>query len=131
MRKRSAKQWARLLLHVLEGQGEYAQKETMTGFVALLEEAHVRSRWREIARALNIVWRERYGAAEIVVSAPTDLSSDTFLPLEKAFPRTSITQKRIPELLGGAKVQVDDRVIDGTVLGTLDYFKQVLLQDHV
>lgn len=127
MKKRSAKQWARALVAVLDETPEGKRDGVMTGFVQLLEEAHLRSRWREIANALSLVWKERYGAGTIELTT-TEPQKEVLEALEKKFPHTAVDERIDPECLGGAKVRIDDRVIDATLRAQLTDLKQQLLQ---
>ena len=125
--KVTTRHYAETLIEICEGKSGNALELVLKDFVELLSDRHERSRWREIARSLEAAWQRRYGAATVSVETPQKITAALEQELQKRFPHATITQKIAPELLGGARVQIDDRILDGSLSGSLDRLKHQLV----
>jgi F-type H+-transporting ATPase subunit delta len=97
-------------------------------FIRLLAERQELYRVREVLRAIDAVWREKYGAANVNVTTAYPISKDLRAAIEKAAGGASVTETVEPALIGGARIRIDDRLIDGTVAGHLDRLRNVLTE---
>lgn len=115
----SAKQLASALI-------DTAQKHTAPGaanaLIALLAKAGELRQVRAIAEAVELVWKQRYGAATVTVETAHPLTAALRRRLEAVARGAELRETVDPSLIGGARVRVDDRVVDGTIAG---YLKQL------
>lgn len=72
-----------------------------------------------IVRALDTVWRERFGAARIRVASAHAISAGLRAHLETLAPGADLETHVDVSLIGGALVRVDDKQLDATVAGSL------------
>ncbi|MBI2485093.1 F0F1 ATP synthase subunit delta [Candidatus Uhrbacteria bacterium] len=112
--KKPAVYWARLLYTLASQKTGEELTEALRVFVQHLERHNARSRWREIARAFEDVWRKEHGAATVELSSVEEPDRHWRDRLAKTFPGAEIRLTRDSELLGGAVLQIDDRRIDMT-----------------
>jgi len=125
-KKIDAKKFARALVEAMEGKSAKEIEKIAADFVSYLSEARLLVYWRDIARSLDSVWKEKYGVASVTVTSAHPLSEKARKALEKANPGADISETVDSELIGGAIVRIDDRIIDGSVLGTLNSLKTIL-----
>ena len=73
---------------------------------------------------MDAVWAKKFGAATIHVSTAYPLEKDVKTKLEKIAQGAEIQETVDKELIGGAKLRVDEKIIDGSVKGHLDQLAQ-------
>lgn len=128
MKKINAKKFARVLIDAVEGKSQAEMEEIISEFIVYLSQNRLLSWWREIARGVESVWKEKYGVANVAVTSAHPLSEKSRQALEKAAPGADLVETVDPELIGGAIVRIDDRIIDGSILGALNSLKQTLVR---
>lgn len=124
--KVSARQYARAFVDAtaeLEGQ---ELEDAAEAFVALLKEKNILQKWRDIVRQIDFIWRERYGVASVSVVSAHPLTKAAEKALEKIAQGAEFVSSVDSELIGGAVVRIDDRVIDASVSGYLQRLKTAL-----
>ena len=84
-------------------------------------------RWRDLERELHEAWRRTYGASKITVASAHPLTKEFIKQIEAMAQGAEVNQLVDERLLGGALIRVDERRLDGTVLGALTRLKQALL----
>lgn len=124
--KITARQYAETLLTLTEDKSGKALELVMKDFVEMLSDRHERSRWREIARSFEAAWKRRYGTASVRVETAHALSEAARSLVEKQFPKATIEEVVQPELIGGARFRIDDRVLDASAAGQLNRLRQHL-----
>lgn len=124
--KMSAKQLARGLFAEIEAHGASETDAVAEAFVAYLAERHELSRWREVVRALDVVWKEAFGVATVEIVSARNLSKELGAALEKKFAGASVTIRMDEGAIGGACVRIDDRILDGTIRARLQSLKEQL-----
>lgn len=124
--KINAKQLARGLFAEIEARGASETDAVAEAFVAYLAERHELSRWREVVRALDVVWKDAFGVATVEIVSARDLTKELGAALEKKFAGASVTLRVDKEAIGGACVRIDDRIVDGTIRTRLASLKQAL-----
>lgn len=72
-----------------------------------------------IVRALDTVWRERFGAARIRIASAHPISAALRERLERLAPGADLETSVDASLIGGAIVCIDDRQLDASVAGSL------------
>jgi len=125
--KVSARQYAETLLQISEDKSGKALDLIVKDFVALLSDRHERSRSREIARAVESAWKRRYGVATVKLQTAHRISAGLDGELKERFPQATIEYEVRPELIGGARLQIDDRLLDGSISGQLSRLKNQLI----
>jgi F0F1-type ATP synthase delta subunit len=117
--KRSEKQLAQTFVTSLKGadlsQVESAASE-LIGLLASRNEIH---RIQGVIDAIEVVWRETYGAATITIETAHPLTTSLRDKLEKIAQGAQIKEKVRPEIIGGAKLRIDETIIDGSIEGHL------------
>lgn len=128
MKKINAKKFAGVLVDAVEGKTTNEMEEIISEFVAYLSRNRLLAFWREIVRGIEWVWKERYGAANVSVVSAHPLSKKFRDDLEKITPGAEINETIDAELIGGAVIRIDDRIIDGSIAGQLNDLRQVLIK---
>jgi len=126
--KLTSKQLADVFISSLEGKGKGDLAKAAEGFIKLLAQRQELFRVHDIIRQIDSVWKEKFGAANISVETAYPLSNEVVSSLTKAAKGATIHTKVNKELIGGAKIRIDDRLIDGTVAGRLMALKETLSQ---
>jgi F-type H+-transporting ATPase subunit delta len=124
--KLRARQLARAYVEMTDGKSAKEVEKIAAEFVRFLAERHELPKWREIVRSIDDVWRERHGVASVTVISAHPLTTSARKALEKAASGATLTEAVDPSLLGGARVRIDDRIIDATVSGYLTSLKTTL-----
>lgn len=104
------------------------QLETqMKEIVAYLATQGLLGRWRDLERELHEAWKRKHGASKITIATAHALTATARKALEEVAQGAEVNQVVDERLMGGALIRVDERRIDGTVLGALTRLKQALL----
>lgn len=80
-----------------------------------------------VIRALDRVWRERFGAARITVTSAAALPKAELDRLQQLAPGADLTAHVDPAVIGGAIVRLDDKLLDGSVAGALGRLSDSLI----
>lgn len=126
--KLSAKQLATALVNATEGKQGAELAEATSGFVRLLAERGDLGRLNEIIRAVDAVWRERFGAASVSVESAAPLSEKLKAAVGKLANGADVSFSVNPALVAGARIRLDDRIIDNTLSGRAERLRQTLLE---
>ncbi len=126
--KITAKQYAEALLEVTDGTSGKDLEDSTKEFVGYLSETGAIGRTQQILRALDGVWKKRHGAAKIFVETAFPLEKDMRAHIQTLAPGATLYERVSPELLGGIKIRIDDRMIDGSVAGSLLRLKRALAE---
>lgn len=125
----TAKQLASALVDATQGASE---AQTQQAAASLVE--HLRTERRvhlvpRVIRALDAVWRERFGASRVRVSSAHPLPKAEVAKLMALAPGADFEATVNPALIGGAIVRLDDRLMDGSTAGTLKRLETMLQSD--
>lgn len=123
--KYTTKQLASVVIDLIE-QEKRDVTEVTDGLVQLLSEQHDLKRMHDLDRAIEQIWKERNGVATLTIETAHPLSSALKKKLEQLAKGAELREIVSPELIGGARLTIDDRVIDGTVTTTLDQLRTTL-----
>jgi F-type H+-transporting ATPase subunit delta len=121
--KINCKQFAKAFVEAVEGKSDKEVEKLASEFVGFLSERGLMSFWRETVRSIDGVWKEKYGLSSVVITSAHPLSEKARKSLEKMSAGAEIIEEVKPELIGGAIVRVDDRIVDGSVSGALNSLK--------
>lgn len=122
------KQLARALIETCEQKGVDIDKAA-DGVVALLAQQRELARVRDVMEAVEHVWKQKYGAATVTIQTAHPLTAALHRKIEEAAAGAEVRSSVNQQLIGGARVRVDDRIIDGSITGKLEQLKSVL--NHV
>lgn len=119
--KLTNKQLAEVLFDAVEK--EKNKNEISDSFVKLLAERQELHRISNIILAFEQIWKKHYGIANVTIETAYPLSVEIKKRLEKIAPGAEIKEIVNKELIGGAKIRVDDKIIDGSVSCQLEQLK--------
>lgn len=126
--KAKPKQLADALLAATEGKSGLALDETVRGFLEWMHGVGQLHRAREVMRAVDAAWKRRYGVARVAVESAHALPVKAQQAVDKLAKGADVSFAVDPSLIGGARVRVDDLVLDNTVLGRAERLKQQLME---
>ena len=127
MKKQEAKRYARVLVESTKGLEGKALDAVVLAFIEILRERGHAGAIRQILAALDGVWRETYGASSIHVASAHPLSRKARDVLTKLAPGAEFREEVDPALIAGARVRIDDTVLDATLTGHLATLQRLLL----
>ena len=76
-------------------------------------------RFREIIRAIDHVWKEKHGVATLTIETAYPLPAAMRSILEKQTAGAEIRERVDASLIGGARIRIDEMLIDGSISGAL------------
>ena len=121
--KTEARQLARGLFVEIQARGAEETDAVTEAFVAYLSLRHELSRWREVVRALDGVWKEKFGVGNVEVTSARELSKELQASIGEAFQGASVTTRVLEQTIGGMSIRIDDRIIDATIRARLESLK--------
>jgi len=95
-------------------------------FITLLDERDELHRVSEVIEAIESVWKQTYGAATITVETAHLLTDKVKQKLEQLSEGVELNIHLNASLIGGARIRIDDRIIDGSIAGHLQQLKNIL-----
>jgi len=104
----------------------------VVAFLNLLVEQRQMRILEVISQAFLVLRHERFGILRATVETAHPLSAESRAQLKEALVVATgrdvfITEKPCPELIGGVRVQVGDRIIDGSIAGRLKQIREQTL----
>ncbi|MBI4591847.1 F0F1 ATP synthase subunit delta [Candidatus Uhrbacteria bacterium] len=124
--KRNEKQLARAFVTALEGATRLQVDGAATELVALLASRNEVHRVKSVIEAIETVWRETYGAGTVKIETAHPLTAALRKKLEALAPGAQIKENVRTEIIGGAKLRIDETIIDGSIEGHLAHLNQAL-----
>jgi|GEM_PF-858806 len=92
-------------------------------FVKFLSERAELHRISGVIQSFEKIWKDKFGAATITVESAHPLSVSLKKRVEEIAPGAEIREIVNEELIGGAKIRLDDRAVDGSISGQLQRLK--------
>lgn len=124
--KPNSKHIAQLYLNFMDDcEKKNLEKQTAV-FFDFISQTYSGISWKEVLRSLDSLWKKHYGISEISIQSATELNASTKTSLEKTFKGASVKASIKKELLSGALIQIDDKILDGSLLGQLTSLKNTL-----
>ena len=117
--KSSEKQLAWTIVETLEGASKETLEQTTKAVIDLLASRNELHRLSGLIEAIEQVWIQKYGTATITVETPYLLSDTLRKKLETLAQGAQLKEEVRPELIGGARLRVDETIIDGSIQGHL------------
>lgn len=122
------KQLATAYLKATESCEEKELEEISKQFVTYLKKHYLLGKTHAILAAIDQAWKEQYGVSQVKITTAYPLTKKSLQALEKAAHGASVETFVDPTLIGGARLQIDDRILDGSIQGQLSSLKQILLE---
>ncbi len=126
-KKLSANQYAKVLYEVTQGlQGESLSK-AISEFTILVRKNQAWKRMAEIVEAFQKYARKQEGWVELHVTSAHELSEKMIEEISKQFGgKADVTVAEDAKLIGGIKVQTDNKIFDASVKTQLQKMKETL-----
>jgi F-type H+-transporting ATPase subunit delta len=125
--KLSNKQLAGILVDLVEKSPSNVSGAT-DEFISWLSESGQMKRYRDVVKAVDTVWIEKTGIATVSIESAHELSSALAESLEKIASGAEVRTSVDESLIGGAKVRIDERIIDGSIKGHLEQLTKTLTE---
>lgn len=116
------KQLAELLIDLCETK-QQSVSDITDAFISLMAEHQYMEQLRDVVEAIESVWKERYGAATITIESAHPLTTALKKKLSALAKGAELKEVVDGSLIGGARVRIDDRIIDGSIAGYLSQLK--------
>lgn len=100
--------------------------EVSDAFVKLLAERNELHRISEIMFEFDKIWKEKFGITSLTIETAHPLSSETKKSLSKITKGAELKEIINEKLIGGAKIRIDDKIIDGSISSQLQQLKAQL-----
>ena len=121
----TTKQLASVVIDLIEKE-DLNVEDVSNGCVRLLAEQHELQRMHDVLGAIEQIWRERHGAATIMIETAHPLNETLRKHLIKLGEGAEMREVVNEAFIGGARLTIDDRVIDGTVTTALEQLRRTL-----
>ena len=118
---------ARALLQALNAVPEKDREVAAHAFLEELKRMHKLPESAAFLRAIEQVWSEVFGPKTVCLTAAHRVPAALKEKLAEVLPSAEVKSVIDPRLMGGATLRLDDRIIDSSVLGTLERMKKALL----
>ena len=122
--KRNEKQLAEVLVDQLADVSGKELEQAAADLVKLCAERNQLERVKGVMRAIDAVWAKKFGAATIHVTTAYPLEKSMRAKLEKIAQGAEIRENVDVDLIGGATLRIDEKIIDGSIKGHLDQLAQ-------
>ncbi len=126
--KMTSAQYASVLFKLTKDLSGRDLSKATDAFVKKLGARHELTRWREIVRAFDNLWRREYGSANVHVTTAHDPTKKFLDEVHDAYPNADVTHSVDDKLMGGAILQVDDALYDGSIAGQLKRLQNEMTQ---
>ena len=121
------KQLAKVLFDTIEKGNKKDLSAITDEFVRFLAERAELHRMSGVIQSFEKIWKEQYGAATITVESAHPLPVSLKKQVEEIAQGAEIREIVNEKLIGGAKIRLDDRAVDGSISGRLNQIKFALL----
>lgn len=126
MQRISNRKLADLLVEHAAEKPRAEMTKVIQSFVKELAALGLMHQWRNIEHELHGAWKRKFGAANITVVSAHGITATARRMLEELAPGADLVERVDERLMGGAIVRIDDRRIDGSLMGALQRLKQTL-----
>ena len=121
------KQLAKVLFDTIEKENKKDISAITDEFVRLLAERAELHRISGVIQSFEKIWKDKFGAATITVESAHALSVSLKKQIEEIAPGAEVREIVNENLIGGAKIRLDDLAVDGSISGRLNQIKLALL----
>ncbi len=124
--KGSEKKLAQVFVESVEGKKDAEIAQAAKDLVVLLSERKELHRLSGVIDAIEQVWAQKYGAATISVATAFPLSDVLRKKLQSIAEGAEIKEIVDPEIIGGARLRIDESIIDGSIKAHLEQLESKL-----
>lgn len=124
--KKSLKGLAKSIVEELHEKKPAEIEKEMTKIVGFLKDQGLLNRWRELEKEINAAWKMKFGASKVTILSAHALSKEAKKMLEDSLRGAELIERVDERLMGGAVIRVDDRRLDGSIVGALQRLKNTL-----
>jgi len=125
--KKSLKGLAKSIVEELAELKPAEVTKEMTKVVSFMKDNGLLGRWRELEKEINTAWKNKFGASKVTVLSAHELSKEARKQLEDSIKGAELIERVDERLMGGAVIRIDDRRLDGSIIGALQRLKNTLL----
>jgi F0F1-type ATP synthase delta subunit len=126
--KKSLRSFARFIVETLSGKTPKEVEAGMKDVVTVMKEKGLMGRWRDVEKEIHAAWKEKYGVSKVTIVSAHALSQKAYKVLEDLAPGAEFIERVDDRLMGGAVIRMDEKRIDGSVIGALQRLKNTLLE---
>jgi len=119
------KQLAGIVIDLVEKEN-LPLEEVTSACVKLLAQQNELGRMHDVVSSIELLWKERHGVATLTIETAHPISSTLRKQLVHLAKGAEMRELVNESLIGGARLTVDDRVIDGTVTTALEQLRRTL-----
>lgn len=116
----SPKQLARLFVESVEDASPKHLEEAATELVSWLHARGELKKLKDVVRSIDQIWKEKYGMATLTIETAHPLTHTMKDALTKLAAGAEVREVIDLSLIGGAKLRIDERIIDGSLKGALE-----------
>ncbi len=125
--KKSLKGLAKSIVEELAELKPAEVTKEMIKVVSFMKDNGLLGRWRELEKEINAAWKNKFGASKVTVLSAHELSKEARKQLEESVKGAELIERVDERLMGGAVIRIDDRRLDGSIIGALQRLKNTLL----
>jgi F-type H+-transporting ATPase subunit delta len=114
------KQLARLFVESVENASPKHLEEAATELVKWLHARGELKKLKEVIRSINQIWKEKHGLSMLTIETAHPLTKTMKEMVVKMAAGAEIKEIIDPTLIGGAKIRIDERIMDGSLKGALE-----------
>jgi F0F1-type ATP synthase delta subunit len=127
MKKRELMHTVRALLVAMSAVPEKERALAARTFIGELQRQHKIVEPTAFMRAIEQVWSDVFGPKTVSLTTAYRVPVALKEKIAETLPAAEVKSVIDPRLIGGATLRLDDRIIDSSVLGTLERMKKALL----
>ncbi len=120
------KQLAEQFISVVESGNQKELEAASDVLIAWLASRGELKRFREIIRGIDQVWKDKHGMATITIETAYPIPTSVRSNLEKQAVGAEIRERVDVSLIGGARIRIDEHLIDGSIDGALKQLTHAL-----
>ena len=120
------KQLAEQFISFVESSDQKQLESASDVLIAWLASRGELKRFREIIRGIDQVWKDKHGMATITIETAYELPAAVRKSLEKQSAGAEIRERVDASLIGGARIRIDEHLIDGSLNGALKQLTHAL-----
>lgn len=118
--KLTNKQLATVFVDSVQDASEHQMHELANTFISFLHGRGELKRLKDVIRSIDQIWKERHGMATLTIQSAHPLTESLRHSLIKIAAGAEVREVVDPSLIGGAKLRIDERIIDGSLKGALE-----------
>ncbi len=127
MKKLSINQYAKILYDITVGQKPEEMSKGISAFIEFVQKNRAWKKMNEIGEAFQKYSKKQEGWVELHITSAQKLSQEIIEEVKKNFgTKVEVTTSEEKSLIGGIKVQTDNKIFDASVKTQLQKMKETL-----